>query len=156
MAKVNGINNRSTPRTITPPSASKHALLTHPTRHHHEPIACPRRLQAVANRLCASQNPEQQRLLADYDEQARGNERGPYNTSGKKRNQETMAVFDEELIDDGTGHIVVQEGKMVIKASWANVHQLVVNGKLPDSWTKVFDNCEDLGDAAKEEAKFYL
>jgi len=58
------------------------------------------------------------------------------------------------MLEEESGEFLVLSDESIIRKEWLDVYAMASNNKAPDSWSKVFDEDETLGNAIKEEAKF--
>jgi hypothetical protein len=120
-----------------------------------------KRLETTSNRLQASLNPDVESFRQEYlnNKQGRYTSRpSKYNiTKAKSRNSESHSIeyttFDvgsDDCLEVPSG----SDNVNLIKAEWKGVYELVCDSKVPDSWSKVFEQRDDLGNAKKEASKY--
>jgi hypothetical protein len=116
------------------------------------------RQQTTFNRIQAGLNPEFDAIKWAYlnrRSERYTNRSKTYKTSRKSRKDDMVAIaitLDELLVDER--YFEVDNSTHLIKENWKEVYQMVVQFKVPASWSKVFDDRDDLGNVKKEEARY--
>jgi hypothetical protein len=115
------------------------------------------REQTTFNRIQAGLNPEFDAIKWTYCD--RKSERytdrpKTYKTSRKTRKDDMVAIaITLDRLVDGR-YFEVDNCTHLIKEEWKEVYEMVVHFVVPASWSKVFDDRDDLGNVKKEEARY--
>jgi hypothetical protein len=116
------------------------------------------RLQTTLDRLMSSMDSRVESITQEFNTQKASmakNRPTEYKTQGRSRNKESGLIIDTGLQADANDNFLyMPECKGLIKACWREVAKFVCHSKAPSSWSKVFADSEDLGNAKKEEATF--
>ena len=89
-------------------------------------------------------------------EESQGKKRGPAKTKPTRHNKVTLLSdidFKERTVG-GKVYLEILDAKARLPKEWRDLYLLVSAGKVPESWTQVFDDSIHLSDERKEEAKF--
>jgi hypothetical protein len=107
-----------------------------------------------------SLNPKIENIKAEFRLKLRGqyhNRPKAYKKAGRSRNQTNGVVesYDLKGIDGGT-YFELENDDGIIKTSWKNVYEMFCYSRVPDSWSKVFTERDDLGNISKESFKYIV
>jgi hypothetical protein len=115
------------------------------------------RQQTTFNHIQAGLNPEFDAIkwaYCDWKSKQYTNRPKTYKTSRKSRKDDmvTIVITLDELVD--WRYFEVDNCMHLIKEDWKEVYQMVVHFIVPASWSKVFDDHDNLGNVKKEEARY--
>jgi hypothetical protein len=115
------------------------------------------RLQTTNDRLMSSLDSSVESITQEFKTRKAStvkNRPKEYNKQGRSRNAESGCIVYTGLQDDPDDEncLLLPQSKDLIKVSWREVFEFACYSKAPASWSKVFADCEDLGNVKKEEA----
>jgi hypothetical protein len=106
-----------------------------------------------ARRIQLTVKQEIESVLTKMRNSLKGKKRGPYKKKENAgRNGDSIAVQCGEKQRDGSYLLI--NSITAIKEEWAEIWDMAVKGRVPDSWHRVFQESESLGNVRKENAKF--
>jgi len=108
-----------------------------------------KRADALVRRLQIGIKPQVESIRSAVQRKLRGPKRGSYNITQK---DDCVTIERTEREEDGD--ILYISKEIAIKKSWAEVYDLCVLGRVPDSWHQVFVERDDIGERKKEQAKY--